>query len=167
MRKSRILALALCLVAVPLVFPGSLPGETAGAAWTSVVARALGKEGSLQPGEVYKVGFPRTDLKVTLGNLRIEPGLALGSWAAFKRVGEGDEVMVMGDLVLLAAEVNPLMTRLLKSGLDVTALHNHLLGETPRLMYLHYEGRGGAGTSTVKSFAEEAKAGRRIVSAPK
>ena len=117
---------------------------------SSVVARTLGREVNLQPGDVYKVGFPRTDLKVTLGNLRIELGLALGSWAAFKKVGEGDEAMVMGDLVLLTAEVNPVITRLLENGFDVTALHNHLLGETPRLMYLHYEGRASAATLAEK-----------------
>src|SRR6266850_4845503 len=106
MKKLRILAIALCLIAVPSGVSGPRAGETAGPAWTSAVARALGREGSLQAGDVYKVGFPRTDLKVTLGTLRIEPALALGSWAAFKRIGEGDEAMVMGDLVVLTAEVN-------------------------------------------------------------
>src|SRR6266850_2899059 len=161
MKKLRILAIALCLIAVPSGVSGPRAGETAGPAWCSAVARALGREGSLQPGDVYKVGFPRTDLKVSLGTVRIEPGLALGSWAAFRRVGEGDDTMMMGDLVLLTAEVNPVMTRLLENGLAVTALHNHLLGETPRLMYLHYEGRGSAA-----ALAEKLKGALSLTATP-
>ena len=161
MKKLRILAIALCLIAAPSRVPGPRAGEPGGPAWCSAVARALGREGSLQPGDVYKVGFPRTDLKVNLGTLRIEPGLALGSWAAFRRVGEGDDTMVMGDLVLLTAEVNPVMTRLLDNGLAVTALHNHLLGETPRLMYLHYEGRGSAA-----ALAEKLKGALSLTATP-
>jgi len=145
MKTVRALAMAALLASIhPHSASLIQAADTQTSSWHTAIARTLGREGSLQPGDVYKVGFPRTDLKVTLGNLRVEPGLALGSWAAFKRVGAGDEAMVMGDLVLLTAEVNPVMTRLLENGLDVTALHNHLLGETPRLLYLHYEGRGGA-----------------------
>lgn len=93
-------------------------------------------------GEVDKFGFPRTDLHVTVYGVAIKPGLALGSWAAFS--GTDNAAMVMGDLVLLENEVNPVMTQLRQSGFEITALHNHLLGETPHVMYMHYMGHGNA-----------------------
>ncbi|SED97600.1 protein of unknown function [Rhizobiales bacterium GAS188] len=104
------------------------------------VARALGKEGAVQQGGVYRVGLPRTDLKVRLDGVDIKPGLALGSWLAFMPMG--DEAMVMGDLVLTGDEVNPVMKTLLESGIDVTALHNHLLRSDPPTMYMHVAGHG-------------------------
>jgi hypothetical protein len=104
------------------------------------VGQALGKEGAVMPGGVYRVGLPRTDLKVTLDGVDIKPGFALGSWLAFKPMG--DEAMVMGDLVLTGDEVNPVMKKLLESGLDVTALHNHLLRSEPGTMYMHVSGHG-------------------------
>src|SRR5215207_880674 len=104
------------------------------------VGQALGREGSVQAGGVYRVGLPRTDLKVTLDGVDIKPGFALGSWLAFKPMG--DEAMMMGDLVLTGAEVNPVMKKLLESGLDVTALHNHLLRSEPGTMYRHVSGHG-------------------------
>lgn len=108
--------------------------------WTGV-AGALGKPGTVQPGEVYKVGFPRGDLRVTVGGVRVKPALALGSWVAFRQTGP-DEVMAMGDLVLLEDEVGPVMAKLQEGGIQQTALHNHLLHETPRVMYVHIRGRG-------------------------
>ncbi|SEE55144.1 protein of unknown function [Rhizobiales bacterium GAS191] len=104
------------------------------------VARALGKEGAVQQGGAYRVGLPRTDLKVRLDGVDIKPGLALGSWLAFMPMG--DEAMVMGDLVLTGDEVNPVMKTLLESGIDVTALHNHLLRSDPPTMYMHVAGHG-------------------------
>jgi Domain of Unknown Function (DUF1259) len=104
------------------------------------VGQALGKEGAVMPGGVYRVGLPRTDLKVTLDGVEIKPGFALGSWLAFKPMG--NEAMVMGDLVLTGDEVNPVMKKLLESGLQVTALHNHLLRSEPGTMYMHVSGHG-------------------------
>ena len=104
------------------------------------VAQALGKEGSVQPGDVYRTGFPRSDLNVSLDGVDIEPGLALGTWVAFKDVGDG--AMLMGDLVLAEDEVNPVMERLLQSGVEVTALHKHLIGPEPTPMYMHVGGQG-------------------------
>src|SRR5262245_9099117 len=117
------------------------PSQRAAAApdW-SAVQRALGKAGTLMPGGVYRVGFPRSDLTVTVQGVRVEPAFALGSYAAFKAMG--DEAMVMGDLLLLDAEVAPVMTRLLGGGLNVTAVHNHLNEMSPHVMYMHYGGRG-------------------------
>ena len=108
---------------------------------TAKIDQVLGRSGQ-KTGDVYKVGFPRTDLHVVVDGVAIKPGLALGSWAAF--TGTGDNVTVMGDLVLLQDEVNPVMEKLRGAGFEITAVHNHLLGETPRLIYMHYMGRGSA-----------------------
>jgi biotin operon repressor len=107
--------------------------------WMNAVGDALGKKGTAQ-GEVYRVGLPRTDLKVTLDGVEIKPALALGSWLAFTR--HGDRVMVMGDLVLLPSEVNAVMKKLEQSGIEITALHNHLLRNEPFTLYMHVLGRG-------------------------
>jgi hypothetical protein len=85
-------------------------------------------------------GLPRTDLKVTLDGVEIKPGFALGGWLAFEKMGE--QGMVMGDLVLTMDEVNPVMKKLAEGGIEVTALHNHLLRNQPFTMYMHVLGRG-------------------------
>jgi len=110
--------------------------------WKAVGA-ALGKDGVVQPGGVYRVGLPRSDLKVVLDGVELKPTFALGSWLAFTGVG-GSEAMVMGDLVLTDEEVNPVMKRLAEGGVGVTALHNHLLRSSPHTMYLHVHGHGDA-----------------------
>ena len=106
------------------------------------VEQALGKSGQMQPGDVFRVGMPRTDLAVTVKGVPVKAGFALGSYAAFKQVG--DHAMVMGDLVLLDQEVPAVMSGLLGNGLDVTAVHNHLNEMSPHVMYMHYEGHGDA-----------------------
>src|SRR5919108_1236395 len=108
---------------------------------TSAIDQALGRSGQ-KAGEVYRVGFPRTDLHVTVQGVSVKAGLALGSWAAFS--GTDENAAVMGDLVLLDSEVNPVMEKLRSAGFEITAVHNHLLGETPHVMYMHYMGHGGA-----------------------
>lgn len=107
----------------------------------SGIDQALGRSGQ-KTGEVYKLSFPRTDLHVMVNGLAIKPGLALGSWAAF--AGTNDKATVMGDLVLLQDEVNPVMRKLRDAGFEITAVHNHLLDESPRVMYMHYMGEGNA-----------------------
>jgi hypothetical protein len=102
------------------------------------VEQALGRAGTLLPGDVYKVSFPRSDLIVTLDGVTIKPALALGSWAAFKEIGAG-HAMAMGDLVLLESEVTPVIDALQKGGIEQSALHNHLIGESPHVMYMHFE----------------------------
>jgi Domain of Unknown Function (DUF1259) len=104
------------------------------------VAQALGKEGAVQGGSVYRVGLPRTDLKVKLDGVDIKPGFALGSWLAFMPMG--DEAMAMGDLVLTGEEVNPVMKKFLENGIEITALHNHLLRAEPPTMYMHISAHG-------------------------
>jgi hypothetical protein len=104
------------------------------------VGQALGKPGTKLPGGVYRVALPRSDLKVTLDGVAIKPALALGSWLAFQAMGE--DAMVMGDLVLTQDEVNPVMKRLAEGGIEITALHNHLLRANPATMYMYVDGRG-------------------------
>jgi hypothetical protein len=114
--------------------------QSAAATDWKLVEQALGKAGSMQPGDVYKVSLPRSDLKVTVGGVELKPALALGSWVAFKKTG--DMTMVMGDLVLTEDEVTPVMTKLEEGGVEPTALHNHVLHESPRVMYMHIHAMG-------------------------
>jgi hypothetical protein len=108
--------------------------------WQGEIGKALGKSGAAMPGGVYRVGLPRTDLKVTLDGVALKPGFALGGWLAFEKVG--NRGMVMGDLVLTEDEVNPVMTKLAAAGIEITALHNHLLRNRPFTMYMHVLGHG-------------------------
>src|SRR3981081_3976933 len=91
-------------------------------------------------GDVHRYGFPRTDLNVTLDGVTIKPALALGGWVAFKPMH--GEAMVMGDLVLLESEINPVMLKMIEGGLDITAVHNHLLRANPATFYMHVGGHG-------------------------
>jgi hypothetical protein len=106
------------------------------------VEDAIGRAGQMQPGDVIKFGMPRKDLRVVLNGVDIKPALALGSWVAFTRDGGG--AMVMGDLVLTEDEVEPVMLKLQAGGIEESALHNHLIGESPRVMYMHIASHGDA-----------------------
>lgn len=110
----------------------------------SATDRALGRAGADQPGSVHKFSFPRSDLSVAIGDVTLKPALALGSWVAFKKAAAGQS-MAMGDLVLTAEEVAPVMAKLQKGGVEQTALHNHLIGEAPHVMYMHIMAKGDAG----------------------
>jgi len=109
------------------------------------------------PDGVYRVGLPRSDLKVTLDGVDIKPALALGSWLAF--TNSKNHGMVMGDLVLTASEVNPVMKKLAEGGIEITALHNHLLRNEPFTMYMHVLGRGDPVTlaATLRRALAESK----------
>jgi hypothetical protein len=109
----------------------------------SAVTTAIGRPGALQADGVMKYSFPRNDLKVSLAGIRIRPALALGSWVAFKR-GGGNDAMVMGDLVLTEAEVSPVISALQQRDVQQTAVHNHLLHESPRIVYVHVAAHGDA-----------------------
>jgi hypothetical protein len=124
----------ICVLLLPVAVRGQ--GVT-----TAPIDQALGRSGQ-KTGDVYKVSFPWTDLHVSVHAVAIKPGLALGSWAAF--LGTDDNAMVMGDLVLLQEELNPVMAKLQSSGFEITAVHNHLLEESPRVIYMHYMGHGAA-----------------------
>jgi Domain of Unknown Function (DUF1259) len=151
-RRVMLTGIALLLASVLVFVAYSAPeGQNSGQSNTAqqtgtadwkAVAQALGKAGSMQPGDVYKVSLPRSDLQVTAGGVQIKPALALGSWIAFKKMG--DNAMVMGDLVLTEDEVTPVMTKLQEGGVDQTALHNHVLHESPRVMYMHIGATGDA-----------------------
>jgi hypothetical protein len=104
----------------------------------------FGAAGKDLPGGVHRFGWPRRDLRVKIGDVPVAPALALGSWGAFARTGHGDEAMAMGDLVLLESELAPVISALEGGGIDVTAVHNHLAGESPHVVYLHFSGRGEA-----------------------
>ncbi|HMJ19309.1 MAG TPA: DUF1259 domain-containing protein [Gemmatimonadaceae bacterium] len=127
-------------------------GGSAGAQTTPTAAQsarywrpvedALGRKGTPNPGGVLKFSFPRSDLRVVLSGVILKPALALGTWVAFKRIG--DHVMVMGDLVLLDSEVASVMGSLQQNGVEQTALHNHLLREAPHVMYMHIRAIGNA-----------------------
>lgn len=104
------------------------------------VAQALGKSGTEMPGGIYRVGLPRTDLHVTLDGVTLKAGFALGSWVAFEPMGK--EAMVMGDLVLTQDEVEPVMKKLLEDGIEISALHNHLLRASPLPFYMHISAHG-------------------------
>lgn len=133
MRLSRFLR-AILIIASAL--PAALPAQSS---WDAV-DRALGRPGASQPGNVRRYSFPRSDLDVHLDGVAIKPALALGSWLAFQPAGRN--VVVMGDLVLTENEVSPVMSELLKGGIAVTALHNHLLRSSPVTMYMHIRGEG-------------------------
>lgn len=128
------------LITVLAWYGTELRGQPTTADW-SAVESALGRKGAAQPGGVMRFGFPRRDLSVAVDGVQIRPALALGSWAAFKRVG-GGHTMVMGDLVLLESEVNDVISELQRGGVEQTALHNHVVMESPGTMYLHIAAHG-------------------------
>jgi len=105
------------------------------------VDQGLGRPGAPQPDGAYKIGLPRGDLHVTAAGVVVKPTLALGSWVAFTQVSDTD-AMLMGDLVLLESEIAPVLGQLQEGGIEQTALHNHLLQESPHVMYMHIAGRG-------------------------
>ena len=146
----RVLRILLCaMIATAFLLFGTLatgqapsPTSPNGASGWKQVEDAIGRPGQMQPGDVIKFGMPRKDLHVVLSGVEIKPALALGSWAAFKRDGNG--AMVMGDLVLTEDEVGPVMMKLQEGGILESAVHNHLIGESPRVMYVHVASHGDA-----------------------
>lgn len=143
-RRAALLGTAAVLPSARAMAQGTAPAPArqqdaaSGTDWRRTVASVLGRPGAEMPGGVYRVALPRTDLHVTLDGVEIRPGFGLGSWVAFHE--HGRDLMVMGDLVLLEREVEPVMQRLAAGGIEVTALHNHLLRAQPATMYLHVAG---------------------------
>jgi hypothetical protein len=129
-------ALALGFAAMPATAQQS----SATSSWTSV-EDALGRKGAMQPGNVIKFSFPRSDLSVNVAGVTLKPALALGGWVAFKEIARG-QAIAMGDLVLLEEEVSPVMRALQAGGVEQTALHNHVLMESPHVMYMHISAHG-------------------------
>ncbi len=139
--KSRQLIYVVAFCAVIAAFAMPFAAWAADPDWKAV-EQALGKSGQMQPGDVFRIGMPRTDLNVTVKGVPVKAGFALGSYAAFKQIG--DHAMVMGDLVLLDQEIPAVMSGLFAGGLEVTAVHNHLNEMSPHTMYMHYSGHGDA-----------------------
>jgi hypothetical protein len=131
-------ALALALAAA---LPAS--AQPADPLWTKVDA-VFGAAGKDLPGGVHRFGWPRRDLHVRVGEVAVEPALALGSWGAFVKAGADGAAMAMGDLVLLESELAPVVSELEADGIEITAIHNHLIGETPHVVYVHFSGHGDA-----------------------
>jgi Domain of Unknown Function (DUF1259) len=139
--------LAVSLIANPLwhslVVVAQQPSNVSATAteWKNI-EQAIGKTGTLQPGDVFKFSFPRRDLQIVARGVKIKPAFALGSWAAFKKMGT--ETMVMGDLVLTSDEITPVMTKLQQGGIEQTALHNHIPDPVPSILYMHIQGQGNS-----------------------
>lgn len=145
--KSRLISVFLPSVLVSLAFSileshaqqSSSKSASAPSSWKAV-DDAMGRAGQDQPDGAHKYSMPRSDMKVTLDGVGIKAGLALGSWADFQKMG--DQAVVMGDLVLAENEVGPVMQKLGDSGIEITALHNHLMRESPAVMYMHIHRHG-------------------------
>ena len=135
---NRLAAFAASLFAVMIL--SSAPVHAARMGDWSKVDRALGRQGKDFPGGVHKVGFPRSDLKVTLDGIPIKAPLAFGSWVALMPDHGG--AMLMGDLVLTETEIGPVMKRLVAGGMEITAIHNHLLRTSIPIIYMHVAGQG-------------------------
>lgn len=118
----------------------SITAASAQAVDWQTVDNAFGRKAAVVSGDVHRYGFPRADLTVNLDGVTIKPALALGGWVALKPMGS--EAMVMGDLVLLETEINPVMTKMIENGVQITAVHNHLLRANPATFYLHIAGHG-------------------------
>src|SRR5437667_735576 len=130
-----------CMVALTSLLLTAAPHAHAAPFDSARIEQLTGAKGKLdRAAGVFKVSVPRSDLAVTVGGVKLTPPSGLTSWAAFEPAGSG--VMVMGDLVLTEDQVNPVMSTALENGLEVTALHNHFLGESPRVMFMHIGGSG-------------------------
>src|SRR6516164_7551271 len=138
-RRTAMMNVLRILAACGAVASTIATADAQGTDWAKVDG-ILGRTGAVG-GQVHRYGFPRTDLQVTLDGVTIRPTLALGGWIAFQPMGT-NMAMAMGDLVLLQSEVSPVMAKLLEGGLEVTALHNHLLRAEPLTFYMHVGGHG-------------------------
>jgi biotin operon repressor len=139
--RRRPLAMATAAVFVLLVTTASMWAQQGTTESWKPVEDAMGRSGTPM-GEVLRFAMPRKDLHVMVSGTAIKTGLALGSWAAFKKMDK--DAMVMGDLVLTEEEVQPVMRKLQEGGIEIAAIHNHLIGEQPRILYMHIASRGDA-----------------------
>jgi hypothetical protein len=140
-RTCTLAAAVILLVSLSTISPAQATGDQKAAGEWKTVEDVFGFPGANLPGGVVRFNMPRKDLHVTIGNTEVKPALALGAWAAFHHVRDND-AMVMGDLVLTEDEVAPVMKALLDGGIEVTAIHNHLIGESPKIIYIHMGGHG-------------------------
>src|SRR5437762_9981629 len=131
------------IVTAGLIFTAFITASVAAGLNTARIDELTGLKGKMNEKEgVYKVTFPRDDVKVVVDGWPMPPFMGLGTWAAFK--GESDKAIVMGDMVLFQDEVNPVMSVALDNGLAVTALHNHFFYDEPKVYFMHIGGEGEA-----------------------
>jgi len=138
--RAALLASALA-ISLHVSAAGAQRATAAASDWSSV-ERALGRRGASQPGDVMRFSFPRGDLHVAVGDVQLLPAFALGGWVAFRP--EGKSATMMGDLVLTENELDAVVDKLRQGGVGVTAVHNHLLGESPHVLFAHIHGHGDA-----------------------
>lgn len=150
-----------------LVISGVAPSisRAQAASWQAGVDSALGRKGAVQPDSAYKFSLPRSDLSVTIGPVALKPALALGSWVAFLPTGPSQSI-AMGDLVLTENEIGGVMRALQAGGVEQTALHNHLRGESPHVMYMHIMARGNPVTIARTIHTALAGTGTPMTAAP-
>jgi hypothetical protein len=139
----RLHTIAPVLVAVSLAAALPASAQPADLLWAKVDA-VFGAAGKDLPGGVHRFGWPRRDLHVRVGKVAVEPALALGSWGAFVKTAEDGAAMAMGDLVLLESELSPVVSELEAAGIEIAGIHNHLIGESPHVVYVHFSGHGDA-----------------------
>jgi hypothetical protein len=153
LRATSVVAALSVVLQLPLAAQQPKPFSSAAG-----VETALGRKGAPQPDGALKFSFPRGDMTVTVRGVVVKPGLALGTWLAFSDVAPG-EAMAMGDLVLADNEVEDVMRTLQDGGVEPTALHNHVLGESPRVMYMHIRAHGNPVTiaTTIKAALSKTK----------
>jgi hypothetical protein len=129
------------ILAITFSLMGNAKAQSSDSKWKAL-EDAMGRSGQTQPGDILRFAMPRKDLHVTLGDVLLKPGLALGSWVAFVQMGH--DAMAMGDLVLTEDEVGPVMRKLQEGRIEISAVHNHLIGESPHVVYMHIESHGDA-----------------------
>jgi len=152
--------LAICAMAAAATSAGAQEID-----WKKV-DEAIGRSPAAVGGDVHRYGFPRSDLTVTLDGVTIRPALALGGWVAFKPMH--GQAMAMGDLVLLQTEIAPVMTKLIQNGMEITAVHNHVLRGEPATFYMHIGGHGDPVkmAGTIRSALGESKTPLATPAAP-
>src|SRR5262245_38288114 len=159
MMKLAVLLLTTAAVPMPtMVLAQEIPAEY------QQVLSALGKQGDFKDN-VLKVNIPRNDVKVTVASVATPTPFGFGGWVAMTK-GDGGRQVLMGDLVLLQEEVNPVMSALLENGLDVTALHNHFFWDEPRMFYMHVHGMGTPAALAAKLKPALALIGKNAAPAP-
>src|SRR4051812_36773151 len=156
--KASQVALAVLPIAILALTANAVYAQAKAVGDWSTVEQTLGRKGAANPGGVMKFAFPRSDLQVMLGDVQIKPALALGGWVAFKPSG-ANRAMALGDLVLTTDEIGRVMQRLQSGGISQTAVHNHLLGESPHVMYMHIMAEGDPAkiAETLRSALGESK----------
>lgn len=146
----------ITIIVLMLSFSGQSVAQPLSKLETVKIEQLTLTKGKLDESEsVFKVSQPRTDLSVIVAGVKMTPAMGLTSWASFQTAG--DHAMVMGDMVLLEDQINPVMSAALDNGLEVTALHNHFLWDTPKVMFMHIGGEGNLdklATAVGKVFAK-------------